>query len=78
MILLYLIMGIFLTSTSLFMIILYSNLLYLGYSLIDYFIFIIKKPCFIFLLLGIYIIIKSIICGGKSEVLLKRKFKFFR
>lgn len=72
------ILGILLTSYSIFLIIIYSNLLYLGYNFFEYGYFIIRKPCFYSLILGIILLIVALERVNKSELLLRRKVKFFK
>jgi len=53
------ILGIFLISVSVFIIIVYSNLLIMGYSLVIFFKYLLKCWEFYFFIIGIYLLKKD-------------------
>lgn len=65
-------------SFNIFLIILYSNMLAIGYNFFNFLLFIIKKPCFYGLLFGLFILLRAVGRMGKYVLLFRRKAKFFR
>lgn len=61
------ILGIILTSIGLFFIIIYLNLLTIGYSFSDYVNFIIRRPEFYYLIVGFIILTLTIILSGGEK-----------
>lgn len=74
----YLVLGIILISIALFLIIVYLNLLVIGYSFWEFVYFIISKGIFLILLVGIFLIYKGMGRGIKDELLLRYNSKFSR
>lgn len=74
----YLIVGIICTSIALFLIIIYLNLLVIGYSFLDFVYFIIRSGIILILLLGIFFIYKGMGRIIKDELLLRYSSKFSR
>ena len=65
--------GCFLVSIGLFLIIIYLNLFIIGYSILDFAYFIIRKGIIIPIILGNYFIFTGM--GYKNELLLRFKSK---
>lgn len=78
MIIIITILGILLVAFSCFMLFIYSNLLFIGYNFLEFANFIIRKPCFYFLIIGILMLIFVVERIKKSELLFRRKAKFSR
>ena len=70
--------GIFLISLGIFFTLLYSNLLTMGYSLLDFGKFISRKLEFWLIFLGIFLIIISLERWIKNELLLRHNLKLER
>lgn len=77
-ILIFIAIGVLLISYNIFLMILYSNLLYLGYNFLEFGYFIIRKPCFYGFILGVILLIIAVERIKKSELLFRRKVKFFK
>ena len=74
----YLMFGIICTSIALFLIIIYLNLLVIGYSFLDFVYFIIRSGIILILLLGIFFIYKGMGRIIRDEFLLRYSSKFSR
>ena len=74
----YLMLGIICTSIALFLIIIYLNLLVIGYSFLEFVYFIIRSGIILILLLGIFFIYKGMGRIIKDELLLRYSGKFSR
>lgn len=70
--------GIILCSLGLFFIIIYANLLTIGYSLKDFVYFIIRRPYFYFIIVGIIFIYYGLERNKIHELLLRFKLRFFK
>lgn len=68
-------LGIFLVSVGIFFTIIYLNLLTIGYSFLEFVNFIIRKPIFWCILIGLISIALSLERWIKNELLLRRHFK---
>lgn len=74
----YLISGIIISSISLFLVIIYINLLVIGYTFLEFVYFIIRSGIIWGLLLGIFFIYKGMGRNIKDELLLRHNIKFSR
>lgn len=73
-----LLLGILCTSIALFLIIIYLNLLVIGYSFFDFVYFIIRSGIILVLLLGIFFIYKGMGRAIRDEFLLRYSSKLSR
>ena len=74
----YLGLGIICSSVSLFLIIIYLNLLVIGYTFLEFVYFIISKGIIFLLFLGLFFIYKGMGRIIKNELLLRYNGKFRR
>ena len=74
----YLGLGIICSSVSLFLIVIYLNLLVIGYTFLEFVYFIISKGIVFLLLLGLILIYKGLERIIKNELLLRYNGKFRR
>ena len=78
MLLIFLILGIFLTSLGLMFILLYTNVLTMGYTFLEFVNFISKRFECWFFIIGIILIIIALERWKKNVLLLRYSSKFYR
>ena len=74
----YLISGIIISSISLFLVIIYLNLLVIGYTFLEFVYFIIRSGIILILLLGMFFMYRGMGGNIKDELLLRHNIKFSR
>lgn len=72
----YFILGIIITSSALMYIVIYSNLLRMGYSMLDYVKYVLSSIECTKIFIGIILIILSLKKGRKNELYLQYKSEF--